>query len=52
MPIAEGPQYWSSSQSTNQAFFTGLATELKAKGQTIGVYTVRCDINASHVISY
>eukprot|EP00042_Codosiga_hollandica_P023982 m.98181 g.98181 ORF g.98181 m.98181 type:complete len:219 (+) comp51387_c0_seq2:3-659(+) len=35
----EGPQYWSTSTSTNQQFFQSLVSELKAKGQNIGVYT-------------
>ncbi len=34
----EGPQYWGS-ESTNQAFFSALASELKSKGQNVGVYT-------------
>ena len=35
----EGTQYWSSSQSTNQAFFNGLVSEARAMGVTLGVYT-------------
>lgn len=37
----EGPQYWSRSQSANQNFFSGLVSELKARGQHIGVYSRR-----------
>lgn len=39
----EGPMYWSSSQSTNQAFFNGLVSALGAadlpEGASVGVYT-------------
>eukprot|EP00049_Salpingoeca_infusionum_P017566 m.353485 g.353485 ORF g.353485 m.353485 type:complete len:243 (+) comp16772_c0_seq1:62-790(+) len=35
----EGPQYWTSSQSENQAFFQGLVSQAKAMGIRLGVYT-------------
>jgi len=35
----EGPQYWHSSTSENQAFFNGLVSELKNQNIHVGVYT-------------
>ncbi|KAH3744948.1 glycoside hydrolase family 25 protein [Pelomyxa schiedti] len=35
----EGTQYWSSSYTTNQNFFTGLVSQAKAVGWSFGVYT-------------
>eukprot|EP00055_Hartaetosiga_balthica_P011607 m.53345 g.53345 ORF g.53345 m.53345 type:complete len:169 (-) comp7663_c0_seq2:169-675(-) len=35
----EGPQYWSKSQGTNQAFFNGLVSRAKSHGIPLGVYT-------------
>ena len=35
----EGTQYWSTSASTNQAFFNQLVSAAHAKGATVGVYT-------------
>lgn len=34
-----GPQYWSSSVSSNRAFFTDLVNAAKANGVPLGVYT-------------
>eukprot|EP01106_Pelomyxa_sp_JSP_P005999 TRINITY_DN1957_c0_g1_i10.p1 TRINITY_DN1957_c0_g1~~TRINITY_DN1957_c0_g1_i10.p1 ORF type:complete len:215 (+),score=48.12 TRINITY_DN1957_c0_g1_i10:125-769(+) len=35
----EGTSYWSSSYSTNQNFYGGLVSQLKAKGKSFGTYT-------------
>ncbi|EDQ85402.1 uncharacterized protein MONBRDRAFT_21722 [Monosiga brevicollis MX1] len=35
----EGTQYWSSDQQSNRDFFSGLVSEAKALGLSIGVYT-------------
>eukprot|EP01120_Amphizonella_sp_Union-15-10_P009698 TRINITY_DN3737_c1_g1_i1.p1 TRINITY_DN3737_c1_g1~~TRINITY_DN3737_c1_g1_i1.p1 ORF type:complete len:229 (+),score=39.59 TRINITY_DN3737_c1_g1_i1:31-687(+) len=35
----EGPQYWTSSVTTNREFFTGLVDEAKSLGVKIGVYS-------------
>eukprot|EP01147_Barroeca_monosierra_P008577 gene8577-10279_t len=35
----EGPQYWTSSQTENRNFFSGLVSQAKAHGIPLGVYT-------------
>jgi len=35
----EGPQYWTSSQATNRAFFTALVNEAEALGVQLGIYS-------------
>ncbi len=37
--LPTGPQYWTPSQSANQAFFSGLVSAAQSHGISLGVYT-------------